>query len=147
MHRYPLLSLVTLICGLICVPTNAQPTTQPRTVRVAISGGIDDNGFWEALSEKFEQRTKIHIETVSTGQKDAIIEKFAGGGIDLLTAYSSDAMVNLVADGYATNLEPWLRGELIIVGPPNDLARIKGFKSAADAVQRIIETKSPLVVH
>ena len=48
-----------LLFGLLALSPAQAQTTQPRTVRVAITGGIDDNGLWQQLSERFEQRSGI----------------------------------------------------------------------------------------
>ena len=45
-------------------------------------------------------------------------------------------MVNLVADGLAVDPQPWVRNDLVIVGPPADPAHIRG---AADAVVALEE--------
>jgi len=130
----------------------AEPATAPAskpvpTVRVAAIGGITDFGFWKELSARFEKETGIHIETVATGNKDAIPAIFKKGGIDLVTMQSADAVMGLVADGYAMEPRPWVELDLILVGPANDPAGIKGMTDAAAAVKKIIQSKSTLVVH
>ena len=34
--------------------------------------------------------------------------------------HASDTIVNLVADGYAVDPQPWLKNDLVIVGPRDD---------------------------
>ena len=72
---------------------------------------------------------------------------FKRGGIDLITMHSSDIMINLVADGYAMDPQPWARNDMIIVGPTSDPAGIKGMTDAAAALKKIVATKSKFIVH
>ncbi len=126
----------------------AAPTTQPApTVRVAALGGINDQDFWKAVCDRFEQKTGIHVDNVVTSNKDGAPDLFKRGGIDLITLPSGDAILSLVADGYAADPQPWVQTELIIVGPPSDPAAVKGAPDAADAIKKILAAKSPFVIH
>ena len=142
--------------ALVVPPTtteSTEPTTRPHppttgpAVRVAVIGGMVDTGFWDALSIRFETETHIPVQLITTGQKDTISAIFRHGGIDLITMHASDAIINLVADGYARDPQPWARNDMIIVGPPADPAGIKGTSDAAEALKKIALTKSKFVVH
>jgi tungstate transport system substrate-binding protein len=61
--------------------------------------------------------------------------------------HACDTVLNLVADGYADDPQPWARNDLVLVGPPQDPAGIKGMSDVAAAVKKIVASKSPLVVH
>jgi tungstate transport system substrate-binding protein len=126
-------------------PTTA-PSTQP-TIRCAVIGGMFFTGFWQALAERYEKQAGVHVELVATGPKNDITKVFEQGKADLITMHASDTIVNLVADGYALDPQPWMRNDLIILGPPDDPAGIKGMTDAADALRQIAATKSPFVVH
>jgi tungstate transport system substrate-binding protein len=56
--------------------------------------------------------------------------------------HSGDITTDLVADGYGTDMRPWTRNDLVIVGPANDPAHIRGMKDGAAALKKIAETKS-----
>jgi len=126
------------------------PTTSPSTrptIRCAVIGGMFFSGFWQALSARYEAESGVHVEMVAAGPKDDIRKVFLGGGVDVITMHASDTMVNLVADGYAVDPQPWLRNDLIVVGPPDDPAGIRGMTDAAAALRKIAAAKSPFVVH
>jgi hypothetical protein len=108
---------------------------------------MNDTGFWEALAHQFEEKTGIHVEAVATGPKDGISAVFKQGGIDLITMHASDTLMNLIADGYAMDPQPWARSDMILVGPSDDPAGIKGMTDAAAALRKIAQTKSSFVVH
>lgn len=126
-------------------PAPAAPAHQ--TIRVAVIGGMMETGFWPELAARFERASGHTIELVATGPKPQVIAAFRKGGIDLITVHASDAMVNLVADGLARDPQPWLRNDLVIVGPAADPAHIKGERDAVAALKAIIAAKAPLLVH
>src|SRR5205085_4490298 len=60
---------------------------------------------------------------------------------------ASDTIITLVADGWASDPQPWVRNDMILVGPPDDPAGVKGMTDAAKALQKIADKKAPFVVH
>ena len=137
--------LIVVTLSSVCMAATP-PTTQP-TVRVAVIGGMNETGFWDAMAQRFEKETGIHVEAVATGPIDGIAAVFKRGNIDLITMHSSDTAINLVADGYAIDPQPWVRNDMVIVGPADDPAGIKGMTDATAALKRLAATKSPFVVH
>jgi tungstate transport system substrate-binding protein len=126
-------------------PSASAPVSGP-TVRVAVIGGMTFTGFWADLSKRYEQQHGVLVQLIATGEKDDIAGVFKHGGVDVITMHASDTVINLVADGYAMEPEPWMRNDLIIVGPPDDPAGIKGMTDAAAALKKIAATKSPFIV-
>jgi len=94
-------------------------------------------GVWQDISQMFEKETGYSVELVVTGQRDALAETLREGKVDLLTMHSGDITTDLVADGYGTNMWPWARNELVIVGPSNDPAEIRGLHDGSEAFRRI----------
>src|SRR5262245_24914125 len=69
------------------------------------------------------------------------------GDADLATMHASDTIINLVADGYAADPQPWARNDLVIAGPPSDPAGIRGEKDAVQALRKVIESRSKILIH
>lgn len=122
------------------------PTTGP-SIRVAVIGGMVFTGFWNALAERYESQAGVRVELIAAGPKNDIVGIFKKGGVDVITMHSSDAMINLVADGYTLDPQPWMRNDLVIAGPPEDPAGIRGMTDAVAALRKIADAKSPFVVH
>ena len=121
----------------------------PQLIRVAIIGGMVETGFWQAVAERFEQASgnRYKIEVVAMGPKHIIAKTFRAGKADLITMHACDTIINLVADGYAVDPQPWLKNDLVIVGPHDDPAHIRGLPSAAEAFSKIGSSAAPFVVH
>jgi tungstate transport system substrate-binding protein len=67
------------------------------------------------------------------------------GKVDLLTMHSGDITTDLVADGYGTDMRPWTRNELCIVGPPDDPAHVRGMTNGVAALKKIAAAKAHFV--
>jgi len=141
-----------LICSLLQVGVargsgaTTVPATQPA-IRCAVIGGMFFTGFWDALAQRYEKQTGVHVDLVVAGPKGDITKVFKQGNVDLITMHASDTIINLVADGYALDPQPWMRNDLVILGPPDDPAGIKGMTDAAAALKKIAAAKAPFVVH
>jgi len=139
------LTAIIVLAGLVAGASTF--AGEPETVRVAVIGGMVETGFWEAVAQRFEKATGHHVEVVASGPKRPIAEAFQEGKADLITMHASDTIINLVAEGYAVDPQPWLKNDLVIVGPEADPARIRGMTDAASALKKIVESRSPFVVH
>ena len=115
---------------------------EKKPVRVAVIGGMTMTPLWSELQKRFEAETGIKVEVVATGVKDVLANAMKDGTVDFLTMHSSDATTNLVADGWACDIRPWAKNDLVIVGPVSDPAGIAGMKSGSDAVKKIAETQA-----
>jgi tungstate transport system substrate-binding protein len=135
-----------LTAALVTAAPPSTPATQPL-VRCAVIGGMMESDFWPQLAERFENQTGIHVDVVASGQRTGIGAVFARGGVDLITMHACDTVLNLVADGYAADPQPWARNDLVLIGPADDPAGVKGMTDPAAAIKKIVAAKAQLVVH
>jgi len=135
------------ICSLLAISCNNKTETSanPKVVRCAVIGGMTMTGLWQQIAKMFEEQTGYQIEVVVTGPRPMLDEAMRAGKVDLLTMHSGDITTDLVADGYGVNMRPWTRNELVIVGPPDDPAHIRGMTNGAAALRKIAETQSHFV--
>jgi tungstate transport system substrate-binding protein len=116
-----------------------------HTVRCAVIGGMTMTGLWPEISRMFEAQTGYHIEVVATGERPLLDQAIRAGKVDLLTMHSGDITTDVVADGIAINMRPWTRNELVVVGPADDPAGIRGLTNGAQALRKIAEAKAKFV--
>jgi tungstate transport system substrate-binding protein len=138
------LAMIPLLSLCPCKSWAAEPK---QTIRCAVIGGMTDTGLWAGIAKRFEEQTGHKLEVVADGNKRVIAPVFKAGNIDVLTMHASDTIINLVADGYGEDPQPWAKNDLLLVGPPQDPAGIKGEKDAVAALKKIIATKSKLLTH
>jgi tungstate transport system substrate-binding protein len=143
------IAIVSMHLSAGCNGRTPRGSPSPHKIRVAIIGGMIDTGFWPDLAERFEKATggRYKIEVVAAGPKNVIAAAFRRGQADLITMHASDTIINLAADGYARDPQPWLKNDMVIVGPHDDPAGIRNLKSAAEAFTKIAAKKAPFVVH
>jgi tungstate transport system substrate-binding protein len=141
-----MMKMLSLIpgCLLLALPSEAGAPAKPP-VKVAVIGGMTLGGLWQAVTEKFTQDTGWPVELISTGPKPVLAESLKAGAVDLVTLHASDEATDMVANGFATNSQPWARNEHCIVGPTSDPAGIRGMTEGALALKKIAETKSPFI--
>src|ERR1041385_5916636 len=133
---------LALVVVVACSSTEPERPA-PQTIRCAVIGGMIETGMWPELTARYERLTGNRVVLAASGPKPVIVEAFRKGGIDLITFHSSDAMVNLVADGLAADPEPWARNDLVIVGPKDDPAHVHGERDAGAALRTIFDAKPP----
>lgn len=138
--------VLVAIAGIAC-RGEAPAREAPQTIRCAVIGGMTETGLWAELAARYQRLTGNTVEVAATGPKPQVIDAFRKGGIDLITLHASDAIVNLVADGLAVDPQPWLRNDLVIVGPADDPAHIRGDTDALAAVQKIVAARGKLLIH
>lgn len=135
------------IAALAIACSSKSEVKQQQTVKVAVIGGMMETNFWPELVTRFQNETGHVVELVAAGPKPVVVSAFRKGGIDLIVVHASDAMINLVADGLAVDPQPWVRNDLVIMGPTDDPAGIRGMRDGIAALRKISETKSRLLVH
>jgi tungstate transport system substrate-binding protein len=102
-------------------------------------------GMWQEVSKMFEARTGYKVQVVATGPRPICAKALREGKVDLLTMHSGDITTDLVADGYGVNMRPWTHNDLVIVGPGNDPARVRGLHDGVEAFRRIATAKANFV--
>ncbi|HUS58327.1 MAG TPA: substrate-binding domain-containing protein [Planctomycetota bacterium] len=123
----------------------APPAANPKVVRAAVIGGMTMTGLWPELSRMFEAETGYKVEVAVTGPRPILAKAFKEGQADLLTMHSGDITTDLVADGFGTNMRPWTRNDLVVVGPRSDPAGIRGLADGAEAFRCIAQAKANFV--
>ena len=134
-------SLLTPV-SILAVSAPSKTEKPDNSVKVAVIGGMTMTGMWAEVSEMFEAKTGIKVRVVATGPRPKIEKPFKEGKADLLTMHSGDITTDLVADGYGIDMMPWTHNNVVIIGPTEDPAGIKGMKSGAEALKKIAATRS-----
>lgn len=117
--------------------TSAQHAARQHVVRCAVIGGMTMTGLWPEVTKMFETQSGYHVEVIVTGERPLLDKAIRAGKVDLLTMHSGDITTDIVADGIGVNMQPWTRNELVIVGPTDDPAGIRGLTNGAEAMKKI----------
>lgn len=148
MVRNLLLAIAVFTACAVFSGTNDVYAVQPgpNVVRVAVIGGMSvTTDLWKEIARMFEADTGYTVDLVAAGPKHGLADSMKQGRVDLLTMHSSDTTTDLVADGFAVNMRPWAKNDLVILGPASDPAKIAGMTDGAEALKKIAATKSRYV--
>jgi len=135
------LLLALVLAVTLAIHLHSLNAARHRVVRCAVIGGMTMTGLWPAIAKMFEDQTGYHVLVVATGERPLLDKAIRAGKVDLLTMHSGD----IIADGIAVNMRPWTRNELVIVGPTNDPAGIRGLTNGALALKRIAAAQANFV--
>jgi tungstate transport system substrate-binding protein len=129
----------TLIClGILVLLTGGVSVSQAqdKTLILATTTSTYDTGLLDTLIPMFEKQTGYFVKTIAvgSGQAMAMGEK---GEADVLLVHSPAAEEKFMAGGFGVNRRLVMHNDFVIVGPPDDPAKIKGLKSAAEAFKKI----------
>lgn len=103
--------------------------------------GPIDAGIVSALEDQFEKDTGIRVRHVGAGT-GAALDTARKGEIDLVLVHAKSLEEKFIADGFGTERIPLMYNDFVIVGPNSDPAAIKGTKTAAEALKKIMDKGS-----
>lgn len=111
---------------------------------LATTTSTQDSGLLDVLVPLFEQQTGYRVKTIAvgTGQALAMGEK---GEADVLLVHSPTDERKLVEKGFATERKLVMHNDFIIVGPAFDAAKVRGAKTAAEAMKQIADVQAVFV--
>jgi tungstate transport system substrate-binding protein len=117
---------------------------QSSIVIVSTTTSTQDSGLLDVLVPMFEKQTGLTVKTISVGTGQALALA-ARGEADVTLAHAPSLERKYVEDGKMSNRRLVMYNDFVIIGPPDDPARIKGLPKAVDALKRIAESQSRFV--
>ena len=114
---------------------------QPKTIILATTTSTQDSGLLDVLLPAFEKKTGYFVKTIAVGSGQAMAMGQKGEA-DVLLVHSPAAEKKFVAEGYGINRRLVMHNDFIIVGPPEDSAKIRGIKLASEAFKKIASTNA-----
>jgi len=114
----------------------APAAAQEKVLILATTTSTQDTGLLDLLVPTFERQSGLMVKTIAVGSGQAMTMGQKGEA-DVLLVHSPEAEVKFMADGFGTARRLVMHNDFVIVGPAADPAKIKGAKSAADALKAI----------
>jgi tungstate transport system substrate-binding protein len=127
--------------SLLFITGIATGQAQPKAIILATTTSTQDSGLLDMLLPIFEKETGYFVKTIAVGSGQAMAMGQKGEA-DVLLVHSPAAETKFVAEGYGINRRLVMHNDFIIVGPPEDPAKIKGIKSSSEAFKRIASAKT-----
>jgi len=108
------------------------------TLIVASTTSTENSGLFAYILPVFEKKTGIKVKVVARGT-GAAIEMGKRGDADVAFVHAKEQEIKAVEEGYFVGRRDVMYNDFVIIGPPDDPAKIKGGKSASDAFRRIAD--------
>jgi tungstate transport system substrate-binding protein len=141
--RFILCLLLALAMTVSMTNTAASQPAQ-KNIIMATTTSTQDSGLLDYLLPIFEKKTGYFVKTIAVGSGQAMAMG-AKGEADVLLVHSPAAEKKFMADGNGVDRRLVMHNDYIIVGPPNDPAKIKGMKKSAEAFKKFANTASLFV--
>lgn len=122
-------------------PSLALAANGDKFIFLSSTIGPIDAGIVSALEDQFEKDTGIRVRHVGAGT-GAALDIARKCEIDLVMVHAKSLEEKFIADGFGTERIPLMYNDFVIVGPSADPAGIKGTKTAAEALKKIMEKSS-----
>jgi len=113
-------------------------------IRMASTTSTQNSGLFDYLLPIFEKKAGLKIDVVAVGT-GASIEIGKRGDADVVFVHAKEQELKAVEEGFFVNRHDVMYNDFVIIGPPADPAKIKGMKSAADALKAIADSGSSFV--
>jgi tungstate transport system substrate-binding protein len=142
--------MVRLLAGLWLAlalgwPSSPTPAlAQSNVVILSTTTSTQDSGLLDVLVPMFEKKTGLTVKTISVGTGQALALA-ARGEADVTLAHAPAVEKKYVEEGKMSNRRLVMYNDFVIIGPPDDPAKIKGLPKAVDALKRIAESQSRFV--
>ncbi|MGE5673554.1 MAG: substrate-binding domain-containing protein [Mycobacterium leprae] len=122
----------------------ATPTPKNPDLILATTTSTQDSGLLDLLLPLFEKKTGYKVKTVAVGTGAALAmgEK---GEADVLLVHAPDSEKPLVDKGEAIDRKLVMHNDFVIVGPKDDPAKVKGTKTAIEALKKIADAQAIFV--
>jgi len=129
------------VVSLFILMGSSMAFAQTKTVILSTTTSTQDSGLLDVLIPIFEKNTGYFVKTIAVGSGQAMAMGQKGEA-DVLLVHSPAAEKTFVAEGYGINRRLIMHNDFIIVGPPEDSAKIKGIKLAAEAFKKIASAQA-----
>ena len=135
------ITLFGLVALFLSVAMMASVQAQEKTIIMATTTSTQDSGLLDVLIPIFEKQTGYFVKTIAVGSGQAMAMGQKGEA-DVLLVHSPAAEKKFLAEGFGINRRLVMHNDFIIVGPPEDPAKIKGIKSSSEAFKKIASAKA-----
>lgn len=127
-----------LVCLLILVLF--APGAWCKSLMMATTTSTDNTGLLDELAPLFQKDTDIELKWTAVGTGKAL-KMGENCDVDVLLVHAPPAEKKYIAAGYGIDRREIMYNDFVIIGPPNDPAKIKGM-TVTKALEKIAGAKA-----
>ena len=116
----------------------------PARLKLSTTTSTQDAGILDILLPPFEKKCHCQVDVIAVGTGKAL-KLGESGDVDVVLVHARPQEDQFVAAGFGVNRRDVMYNDFVVIGPPNDPARIGGVKTAAEALKRIAAAQVPFI--
>jgi len=136
--------MAVVLILMAAMPAIAQEKAEPVKMVLSTTTSTYETGLLDYLLKPFEQENNCVIQSLSLGTGKAI-QVAKDGNADIILVHARADEDKFVAEGWGVNRQDVMYNDFLIMGPEEDPAKIKGVKTASEALKLIADAKQPFV--
>lgn len=129
------------ICG---CSRHVEDGTETRDLRLATTTGTVGSGLLSQLLPAFQCEHGIQVSVLARGT-EAALDLAREGKADVLIVHAREAEDAFIVEGYGVNRLDVMHDDIILLGPPDDPARIRGLADVLVAMKSISDRQAPFL--
>ncbi len=115
-----------------------------KTLTLVVTGSLQESGFLQYLLPLFEKRRGIAV-TIIAGSAGEALGRAQRGKADVVLVDDFEGEQRIVAAGHGAARSDVMYDDLVVVGPADDPAGIRGMASVIEALNLIATAEAPFV--
>jgi len=113
-------------------------------IKFGTTTSVDNTGLLKVLLPPFENKFNLRVDVIAVGTGKAM-ELGKNGDVDIILVHAKEAEEQFIKEGSGINRREVMFNDFVILGTPNDPAKVKGLKDAVSALKKIANSKSAFV--
>lgn len=127
------------LATLVLVPSASQAAER---LRLATGTSTVNSGLLDVLIPPFERRYGVRVDVLPMATGKAL-RLARSGDVDLVLVHDRAAEEQFVAEGYGVNRRDVMYNDFVLLGPPDDPAKVKEAKTLTEALRRLARGHAP----
>ena len=127
-----LIMLMVVLCALGGLGFAAEP----KRLRLATTTSTENSGLLAYLLPSFEAHVGARVDVIAVGTGRAL-KLGEHGDVDVLLVHAPKAEQAFVQAGFGVARQPVMANDFVLLGPPDDPAKVRGQPDAAHAWRQI----------
>jgi len=115
-----------------------------RFIKMSTTTSTENSGLLDILLPRFTLETGIRVKVFVKGA-GAALRDCMEGNVDIVLVHAKKREEKFVSEGFGAYRLQVMHNDLVIIGPKDDTARIKGMKNAVAALRKIWKKKARFV--
>jgi tungstate transport system substrate-binding protein len=137
------LSAAGALACLLLLPQGSAAATRGAVI-LATTTSTQDSGLLEILVPMVERRTGYTLKPIAVGTGQALALG-ARGEADVVLAHAPDLEMRFLAEGKLRNRRLVMVNDFVVVGPPDDPAKVRSTRKASEAFRQIAGSRARFV--